>query len=74
MDKSAGKVLRHGTLFDVAQAVPGLKKRGVTTLYVFGAMERDNGWPEVSCNGCCCMLIPSFLIKGFPPCDMIRQC
>jgi len=41
-----GKVEQYGTFNDVQEKLGGLREQGVTTLYLCGAMERDNGWGE----------------------------
>ena len=41
-----GEIVRHGTFADVAGNLRGLRGNGVTSLFVLGAIERDNGWGE----------------------------
>ena len=41
-----GEIAKHGTFESVTAKLKHLKASGVTSVYVLGAIERDNGWGE----------------------------
>jgi glycogen synthase len=41
-----GDIVKHGTFEDVTAQLRTLRAGGVTSLFVLGALERDNGWGE----------------------------
>lgn len=41
-----GTIKKLGTFRDIENKLPSLKEWGVNMLYLFGAIERDNGWGE----------------------------
>ena len=43
---ASGEIKKHGTFFDVAHSMETLRSQGVTSMYVVGALERDNGWGD----------------------------
>lgn len=42
----SGEIIRHGTFADVGANLRTMRGSGVTSLYVMGAIERDNGWGD----------------------------
>ena len=46
VDMDSGSILRHGTFKDVEASLDTLQAAGSTSLYVVGALERDNGWGD----------------------------
>jgi glycogen synthase len=41
-----GEIAKHGTFESVTAKLKHLKASGITSVYVLGAIERDNGWGE----------------------------
>jgi len=41
-----GDIVKHGTFDDVGNKLAEWKGAGVTSVYLLGALERDNGWGE----------------------------
>lgn len=42
MDTKLNKFITRGTFKNIEESIPGYKKKGISTLYVMGALERDN--------------------------------
>ena len=46
VDKDSGVIFKHGTFTDVEASLDALRREGTTSIYVVGALERDNGWGD----------------------------
>lgn len=42
IDSKLGKFIKRGSFKNIEQSIPSYKKKGITALYLMGALERDN--------------------------------